>query len=115
MKTTLVAIALAAGSLAIVSPAQARTATCKITSADGKYNGPCAFTPSGKGSFSVAAPKQRRLVGQTTIISVDMAGGGEAEVRGLTTDGINSRWGIATRSKTNRACWVGSDFSVCAI
>jgi hypothetical protein len=35
-------------------------------------------------------------------------------VRGLTTDGINSRWGTALRSKADPACWKGSDFEICA-
>ncbi|WP_017295364.1 hypothetical protein [Geminocystis herdmanii] len=39
---------------------------------------------------------------------------GVAEVRGLTTAGINSRWGEARRSKSDKACWVGDDFTICA-
>lgn len=120
MKTTLALVALATFSVATFAPAPAKsapakTARCKIISADGRYTGPCTFTPEGKGSFSVAAPGRRRLVAGTTVISVHMVGPGQAEVRGLTTDGINSRWGAATRSKKDRSCWVGQDFSVCVI
>jgi len=39
---------------------------------------------------------------------------GHAQVRGLTTDGINSMWGNAKRSTQDRSCWVGSDFKICA-
>ena len=49
-----------------------------------------------------------------TDISVTIVATGVAEVRGLTTDGINSRWGSAVRSKVDSACWTGSDFEICA-
>jgi hypothetical protein len=48
------------------------------------------------------------------MISVSVVRPGVAEVRGLTKRGINSRWGEARRSKSNRACWVGEDFKICA-
>ncbi len=38
---------------------------------------------------------------------------GFAKVSGLTTDGINSRWGEAKRSSQDNACWVSVDFKVC--
>ena len=38
---------------------------------------------------------------------------GVAEVYGITTSGINSRWGPARRSSKDKACWVGTDFSIC--
>ena len=118
MKTTLALVALTTFALATFAPAtakpaHAKTARCKIASADGRYTGPCTFTPTGKGSFSVTVPARRRLVGRTTMINVYMVGPGQAEVSGLTTDGINSRWGAAARSRTDRACWVGQDFSIC--
>ena len=110
-------ISIAIALLFVAAPglAAGRPAQCKIVSADGRYDGPCMFTPDGKGSFSVSAPRARRLVGGTTMISVYVTGPGKAEVSGLTTDGVNSRWGSATRSKTNRACWVGEDFRLCAM
>lgn len=109
----LAALVLAAPAPAAAQSAKAKIARCKITSADGRYTGPCTFTPDGKGSFSVTPVGRKRLTGQTTMISVYIVGPGEAEVSGLTTDGINSRWGAAARSKKDRACWLGSDFSVC--
>lgn len=120
MKTWIALVALAtftpaSFAPAVAAPAKAKTASCKIKSADGRYTGPCAFTPTGKGSFSVAVPARGRKAMGATDVSVDMVGPGKAEVRGLTTDGINSRWGTATRSKKDRACWVGQDFSVCVV
>lgn len=95
--------------------AAGRPAQCRITSGgDAHYNGPCKFTPDGKGSFIVSAPAFRRVLGVTDV-SVYPIGKGKAEVRGLTPDGINSRWGEATRSKTDKACWISSDFKVCAM
>lgn len=110
---TLAAWVLTAPAPAAAQSAKVKTARCKIVSADGRYTGPCTFTPDGKGSFSVAPVGRKRLTGQTTMISVYIVGPGQAEVSGLTTDGINSRWGAAARSKKDRACWLGSDFSVC--
>jgi len=46
-------------------------------------------------------------------ISVFIVRPGIAEVRGLTAQGINARWGEARRSARDRACWVGADFSIC--
>lgn len=108
---------IAIGLLFVAAPtiAAGRPAQCKITSGGvAHYDGPCKFTPEGKGAFSVSAPTFRRVLGVTDV-SVYPIGEGKAEVRGLTPDGINSRWGEATRSKTNKACWISSDFKVCAI
>lgn len=46
--------------------------------------------------------------------SVDIVETNQAEVRGLTSKGINSRWGEAKRSRKQPSCWVGEDFKVCA-
>ena len=118
MKTWLALVALAplaVSAFAPATPAHAKSARCKIASSDGRYIGPCTFTPTGKGSFSVAHPARRPLVARTTVINVYVVGPGLAEVSGLTTDGINSRWGEAARSKTDRACWIGQDFTICVI
>lgn len=80
------------------------------------YKGSCVFAPYGKnGSFLLANPeKNKNLTPNVISITVDIIKKDEAEVRGLTTDGINSRWGEAKRSESNKACWEGSDFKVCA-
>ncbi|MEO6339689.1 MAG: hypothetical protein ABIO39_06600 [Caulobacteraceae bacterium] len=100
------------GSTALAAPA-GKLARCAIQTGDGAYAGPCLFLLGPKGSFGLEAAKTRRLVGAITSLSVEMVGPNVAEVRGLTLDGINSRWGEAKRSKRDPACWQGSDFSVC--
>ena len=117
MKRALVlAVAASAAAFAIPAGAEAkpRRARCVVTSEGATHNGPCTFTPEAGGSFSVAPVGRRFLVGRVSSVSVSFVRPGAAEVRGLTADGINSRWGEARRSPRDRACWVGSGFSVCA-
>ncbi|MEE9435034.1 MAG: hypothetical protein V3V15_12425, partial [Sphingorhabdus sp.] len=64
--------------------------------------------------FSVSRDDGSNIVDDVVIITVAVIGSGKAEVRGLTKAGINSRWGEATRSTSDKACWTGSDFEVCA-
>jgi hypothetical protein len=109
------ALAIAAamvGSAALAAPA-GKAARCAIKSAEGAYAGPCLFVLGPKGSFGLEPSKGRRLIDTITSLSVEMVGPNVAEVLGLTSDGINSRWGEAKRSKRDPACWQGSDFSVC--
>jgi hypothetical protein len=104
--------------LAFGAPVSAKDAKCVIKTNDGSYAAACTFSRSPGGSFSIGpvgrpdffdhAPGEPGV----TTISVDIEGE-NAEVHGLTTDGVNSRWGPATRSKRDPACWVGEDFSVC--
>lgn len=106
-------------SLGTAGQAQAagRIVDCRVESA-GKieFAGKCRFTPDGRaGSFSLGASRgQGPLYGSILIVSVSIVSRGVAEVRGLTRQGINSRWGQARRSTRDRACWVGSDFRICA-
>lgn len=104
----------AAATAALPEPAPARTARCVIVTNDATYRGPCVFNPDRGGSFSVSKPGGGPILPNITDVSVFILAPGRADVRGLTTDGINSRWGSATRSATDRACWVGSDFRICA-
>jgi len=97
--------------------AAAKQAVCQVTSGDTVvYNARCTFTPGGRGSFSISLPDERDGVffDEVVLVSVTIISRGVAEVRGLTTAGINSRWGRAVRSRKNRACWDGSDFQICA-
>ena len=108
-----IAVLVAFAALGLPSALWARPATCVITNDAGeKYHGPCNFTAARGGSFDVEPVGKRAMLGATSL-SVYMMKPGEAEVRGLTSDGINSRWGAAVRSKTDKACWKGSDFSIC--
>lgn len=99
------------------------TVRCTIRSPDDDsgsprvvLDGPCRFLPEGKGgSFSLAALDERApLYPGILTVTVSVTGPGKAEVRGLTAEGIASRWGEARRSKADPACWTGSDFEVCA-
>lgn len=113
MKIALSAAALVAA-LAIAAPADAqRNARCVVTSSGGSWSGPCLFMAERGGSFTISRRDRRVFPGGATSITVAVMGG-EAEVRGLTRDGINSRWGMASRARGDRACWAGSDFRVCA-
>ena len=96
-------------------PAQAGEALCVIKGSSNEvlFSDKCNFNQfAGNGSFWIEA-KSGLIAGRESI-SVAITQPGVAEVRGLTTDGINSRWGEATRSTSDKACWVGSDFTICA-
>ena len=94
--------------------AQAKVARCDVSdSSGGSYKGPCEFSAFEKGSFSIdPLIKGKKILG-ATIVSVWIVEPGVAEVRGLTPHGLNSRWGEARRSTSNKACWLGSDFKIC--
>jgi len=114
MARNLVLIALTGLAAAAPARAEARIARCVLLSGGERYAGPCRFSAESGGSFSLAAMKRgRRLLG-ASVISVTMIGGGLADVRGLTPEGINSEWGPAKRSRRDRACWKGADFLICA-
>ena len=113
MKTRLLLFAAAALLGTGAATAKPRTARCDIATEEGPYRGPCLFAAERGGSFSLTPAGRRRFMGDVTLISVTLVGGGEAEVSGLTTGGINSRWGQARRSPRDRACWVGQDFTIC--
>jgi hypothetical protein len=102
---------LLAGAAADAKPRQARC----VVQGNGvaPYRGPCRFLPDEKGSFAIEPVGRRAFPGGISVISLWVVERGVGEVRGLTSDGINSRWGTAHRSRRHRACWIGSDFSLC--
>lgn len=115
------ALALWLLGVAVQSPAAeaqsgVRTAKCRIESAGNPtFSGSCRFNAAGGGSFILEHRTEgRALIGPILTVSVTVVGPDVAEVRGLTKAGINSRWGEARRSTSDRACWQGSDFRVCA-
>jgi len=113
--TTALAGILSLGGTAAPAQARERLARCVVESPQTlPYRGPCLFDASRDGSFMIAPPRGRRFVGDVTGISLDMVRRGIGEVRGVTTAGINSRWGRAARSRRDPACWIGPDFRVCA-
>lgn len=90
-----------------------KTATCEVYTADDSYKGKCIFQSEKGGSFSIKKPKGEILDGISDI-SVYVVKKGVAKVSGLTIYGNNSRWGTAVRSSSDKACWVGDDFTICA-
>ena len=101
-------------SLLISSQAMAadRIVKCQVNT----YKGSCVFSPdTPKGSFSLTNPdKNKPLIDSIAMVNVTIVEQGVAEVSGLTTEGISSRWGEAKRSAKEKACWEGEDFKVCA-
>jgi len=116
MKTLVLAglaLTAAAALTATAASAKPRAARCVIDAAGApRWSGSCQFQAERGGSFTVMPPRGSFQNG-VSAISVAIVRPGLAEVRGLTRGGVNSRWGEATRSRRDRACWVGSDFSVC--
>jgi hypothetical protein len=95
--------------------AQAGEASCVIKDASNQvvFRDKCIFDQfGGNGSFTIKA--KSGLIYGRKMITVTIIESEVAQVRGLTTDGINSRWGEARRSKSDKACWVGDDFTICA-
>lgn len=95
---------------------QARDARCRIFHQGSlALDRICDFQPDGRnGSFILSGRGGRgSLLPGISTVSVSVFEPVQAEVRGLTRDGINSRWGEARRSGNDRACWRGSDFSIC--
>ncbi len=90
----------------------AKMAQCKI--GPSRYEGPCVFRAESNGTFSVSMRDQSPIYDGVTVVTVAIVETGKAEVMGMTTAGNNSRWGSAVRSKEDPACWIGSDFEVCA-
>jgi hypothetical protein len=79
------------------------------------FKGQCLYLSEHGGAFTLSAlDKNKPLYDDITAVSIVMIKKNVTEVRGLTTQGINSRWGNAKRSQKNKACWVGSDFKICA-
>ena len=108
-------ILIAGAALAfLATPAEAaRTARCVVQEAgSAAWRGPCRFIPDGGGSFYIS-PLRGTFRGGIDPISVTITSPGVAQVFGNTSDGVNSRWGEARRSRRDPACWVGEDFSVC--
>ena len=103
----------------LATPAQSKgkPARCVIRSGPERsaveYSGDCLFYADNGGTFTIRK-SQGNILPSITDVSVYVLSPGIAEVRGLTVDGINSRWGPAKRGETDLACWTGSDFEVCA-
>lgn len=106
---------LIVGAMVQTSSAMDKVARCEIsTSGKVTFKGNCLFSAEQDGSFSLwNIQKDKELIEGVSIISVSIIDKGVADVRGLTSDGINSRWGEAKRSQKDKACWQGSGFKIC--
>ena len=94
---------------------KSKFANCDIHTA-GKvaFSGKCLFIPDADGSFSLSDFNEKPLLEGILVVSVTVTGKGAAEVSALTVNGNNSKWGAAKRSTKDKACWLGSDFKICA-
>jgi hypothetical protein len=108
------AAALAVTALVVAQPASAKVARCVIKARVGQQSGPCTFTAHRGGSFTIEPVRRRYLIGKFMSINVDVDRRGIWNVRAVSGRGYTARWGRAVRSKGDRACWTGQDFSVCA-
>lgn len=120
LKTMLKKIAIAFAvlpAICILAPnADAKPAKCVVRKGgDQVLNSQCNFQFTGNnGSFSLTRINGGEIMPSITDISVYIVSDGLAEVRGLTINGNNSRWGQARRNTSDPACWTGSDFEICA-
>jgi hypothetical protein len=114
MRPILFAAAVSAAAFLFPAAAEARPARCVIAAAGApEWRGACDFQAERGGSFTVIPPDGRSFANGVGAISLQVVEPGLGDVRGLTRDGINSRWGEARRSTRDRACWIGADFSLC--
>lgn len=113
MNKALLILTLTAGLFPLT--AEAKDARCLIKQNGSiAYSGSCQFRLGEGGSFSISRHDGKHILPSITDIFVYIVSPGIAEVRGLTINGNNSRWGSAMRSKKDPACWMGSDFEICA-
>jgi hypothetical protein len=115
MNKTLFQMLVLSLTISVTSPVLARNAKCLIKSGNvTQFRGTCDFRAAPDGSFSLTSARSPgRFIKNIEMVSVTLMSSGKADVRGLTTMGINSRWGSARRSRKDRACWIGSDFKIC--
>lgn len=93
-----------------------RTVKCDIKSnGSSPFHGDCNFLAESGGSFTLGnVDSTKPITEDIASVNVYITGLDIAEVSGLTTGGIISKWGTAKRSTKDRACWSGEDFEICA-
>ena len=97
-----------------VVTASPKSAVCQINE-DGRqlYKGKCQFEAQGGGSFYISHPSFVQKVGvEGLMVTVERKN--QAVVQATRIGGGGSIWGEATRSQTQKACWVGNNFKICA-
>lgn len=103
------------GKALFTAAAAAKTTRCVIKQ-DGVVadSGACHFQRAEGGSFSIRRPYGDTNQPSITDLTVSIVSTGKAEVHGLTTTGIHSRWGTAVRSKLDFAWWTAPTFEIYA-
>ncbi len=106
------ATALPDDALGTAAPEELKTAQCVLW--PGEYRGDCVFEPRGKGSFSVTREDGKPFYDDVMEVVVMVYAKGSANVRSRLEGDTFADWGDAMRSESYPACWIGTDFSVCA-
>lgn len=101
-------------SFPMLAQAKVKEAICQIDEGgQTRYKGKCNFEPQGGGSFYISHPNITKKV-KVEGLMVMVEGKDQAVVQATRLGGGGSMWGEATRSQKQKACWVGSDFKICA-
>ena len=91
-----------------------KAAVCQIEEGGRQlYKGKCQFEAQGGGSVYISHPSFVRSVGVEGLMVV-VERKNQAVVQATRIGGGGSMWGEATRSQAQKACWLGSDFKICA-
>ena len=97
-----------------VATAAPKSAVCQIDEGGRQlYKGKCLFEAQGGGSFYVSHPSFAHKVGVEGLMVI-VERKNQAVVQATRVGGGGSIWGEASRSQTQKACWVGNDFKICA-
>lgn len=90
-----------------------RVARCVITSRDAPvWRGPCLFTSLGGGGFTVSGIDGGDLDGMSDF-ALEIVSPGVGRASYMMMSGRHEDGGILRRSRRDRACWVGRDYSIC--
>ena len=97
-----------------VVTAAPKSATCQINEGGRQlYKGKCQFEAQGSGSFYISHPSFVQKVGVEGLMVI-VERKNQAVVQATRIGGGGSIWGEAIRSQTQKACWVGNNFKICA-
>ena len=114
MKTTLIALAAAAVSLAVAAPSFAKSAQCFVVKNGSTVTRDnCDFDHAGpNGSFKLSFPSGKALLGPgVAYVTVKISRPGVGVAYAMLESGRNVRWG-AVRRAADGACWVGSGLKI---
>ena len=102
MKKELIALLMTAALFPLA--AEGKHARCVIKQEGAiLFSGSCDFQMGAGVSFGIRRLDAKPILPDITDFSVSFISPGVANVRGLTTDGINSRWGTTLRSRVDPA------------